>query len=74
MNEIKALGTQIEQVLNKVDNHVSNQWRDASSNGRYEEEIRLSKADPEYWAAEGRRNMQIALMMITRAVAQPTSF
>ena len=74
MNEIKALGTQIEQVLDKVDAHVSDQWRDAFSKESDEDEVRLTKADPEYWAAEGRRKMQIALMLITRAVVQPTSF
>lgn len=70
MNEIKALGPQIEQVINKVLAHVAGQRND-SDDKTFD---RLTDATPERFAALAKTDFQTALMYLTRAVAQPTFF
>lgn len=72
MNEIKALGPQIEAVVRKVLSHVNAQHLDAGSNT--DEVNRLCAASPSRWASIGRTDLQTGLMALTRAVAQPTFF
>ena len=71
MNEIKALGEQLEKITNKVDFHICDQ-RNTVEN--VEEEDRLDSADPEMWAHEAKKALKQGLMYLTRAVAQPTTF
>lgn len=72
MNEIKALGPQVQSVVEKVKAHVANQRAAAADNA--DEQARLDAADPELWANWGAGSAQLALMELTRAVAQPTFF
>ena len=88
MNKIKALGAQVQQVSNEVNAHIAAQ-RTAAGQGvdvvgqdnpvegadvDAEEIARLDAAKPEHWAGWGRDSAQAALMYLTRAVAQPTTF
>lgn len=74
MNEIKALGPQIEAVIHKVLLHVEAQRKIASQTGDQEVMDRLSDATPERFLALAKTDFQTALMYATRAVAQPTFF
>ena len=78
MNEIKSLGPQIESVLIRVQNHLSQQREDCIALGSGEEAqsltARLDNATPERFAALAKTDFQTALMYLTRAVAQPTFF
>lgn len=84
MNEIKALGPQVEQVLLKVQAHVNQQIIDANNqyssadsaekaNG-HEELNRIDDATPQRFIAMAKTELQTGLMYLTRAVAQPTFF
>lgn len=77
MNEIKALGPQIETVILKVQSHIKSQ-RASVSEGcvvATEPELqRLEDATPERFTALAKTDFQTALMYLTRAVAQPTFF
>lgn len=72
MNKIKALGPQIEAVLVEVANHVTAQWSVAWQ--AEDERERLQMAGPDYWLGQARGDLQVGLMKLTRAVAQPTTF
>lgn len=72
MNEIKTLGTNIEDVLFKVYHHVSHQYESSANNE--DEQNRLIKAQPDEWLTKAKVDLQVSLMCLTRAVAQPTSF
>lgn len=86
MNDIKALGPVIEAVVIKVGKHLDDQLaalqnavRDpkitAEEIQRVEEEIeRIEAATPERFRAGAKGDFQTALMLLTRAVAQPTFF
>lgn len=80
MNEIKALGPQIEAVLKKVGNHVQKQtqacvtWDMEPIVHNQDELARLTEAEPERWTSIAQTNLQTGLMALTRAVAQPTFF
>lgn len=78
MNEIKALGPQIEAVCDKVKAHIAAQRAaaDGTTGEGYDENelLRLKAATPEQWEGTGRIAAQTALMYLTRAVAQPTFF
>lgn len=68
MNEVKALGPVIEEVLLKVQNHLVAQRLDVVH------ATRLLDATPERFVALAKTDFQTALMYLTRAVAQPTFF
>ena len=72
MNEIKALGPQIESVIEKVKDHIQGQHRWSVNNP--DEQDRLEDSTPERFAALAKTDFQTALMYLTRAVAQPTFF
>ena len=82
MNEIKALGPQIEDVVEKIKAHNSEQRRACfqSQDGNeltqhnHREIERLDAATPERFSALAEDKLQTGLMYLTRAVAQPTSF
>ena len=75
MNEVKALGIQMEGVLVKVSEHIRVQ---ESKIGTYEESMdsrsRLDNATPERFLALAKTEFQTGLMYATRAIAQPESF
>lgn len=70
MNKIKARGTDIEALLILVREHLAQQRACADDI----DIARLKACEPERWAAMARTDFQTALMKLTRAVAQPTSF
>jgi hypothetical protein len=81
INEIKAKGAEIEALLAKVDDHLTDQYLAAKDTSKDDspfdlpEEIkRIDRAQPRRWAAIGRTHFQEGLMALTRAVAQPSSF
>ena len=74
MNEVKALGPIIEEVLNKIDLHLINQ-RNEVQNGKYQKQgLRMINATPERFLETAKTDIQIGLMAATRAVAQPEFF
>ena len=84
MNEIKELGARIQEVSGKVRAHIDQQYvecredlgtGDEALEAKAKNEMeRLLAADPYKWLNWGTDSMQSALMYMTRAVAQPTSF
>lgn len=74
MNEIKAFGPQLEQLIAKVDNHIEGQVGTALNSEDKDELERLDAAHPRRWAAIAKTDLQTGLMALTRAVAQPTFF
>ena len=71
MNEVKALGAQIESVLMKVDRHILSQRSIAKT---AEDTARMNNGTPERFLALAKTEFQTGLMYATRAVAQPEFF
>ena len=69
MNEVKALGVQMESVLAKVSTHIGNQRNKTKTI-----EDRMNNATPERFLALAKTEFQTGLMYATRAVAQPEFF
>ncbi|MFL4437581.1 hypothetical protein [Acinetobacter baumannii] len=79
MNEIKALGPQIQAIIQKVQSHVSTQRYNCKCDAgqqvhNVDEWDRLEAATPERFAAMAKTEFQTGLMYLVRAVAQPTGF
>lgn len=79
MNEIKALGPQMQLLIEKVQNHVSTQRYNCKCDAGQQvhdldEWDRLESATPERFAAMAKTELQTGLMLLVRAVAQPTGF
>lgn len=78
MNEIKAQGLALDKLVGKVLSHITDQYEHAgqlalATNDRSEIH-RLEAAQPDEWLRDARRKLQIAMMELTRAVAQPGGF
>lgn len=87
MNTIKGMGTQMEELLAKVGEHIAAGRRPPLTLADSEADLqglprpdfnanreRMDAAQPERWAAIARTHFQEGLMALTRAVAQPTFF
>jgi hypothetical protein len=83
MNEIKEHGRRTAALLKKVGDHVSAQRTacylhanlpEAEFGRRKAEGERLSAAGAERWISMASTDLQVGLMKLTRAVAQPTTF
>lgn len=76
MNEIKAEGVRLQALTEKVRRHVDAQYKatTADTEEANAEGDRLTAADPYTWLNAGQIGLQVALMELTRAVAQPTTF
>jgi hypothetical protein len=72
MNEVKALGVQMEGVLLRVDAHVKNKRSVDNGSGTHQQG--LDNATPERFLALAKTEFQTGLMYATRAVAQPEFF
>jgi hypothetical protein len=70
MNEVKALGIQMEGVLDKVGAHLQDQRVLTTPEDRQ----RLTNATPERFLSLAATEFQTGLMYATRAVAQPEFF
>lgn len=66
MNRIKAIGPELESLVDAIHIHLNDQITDSNDlNTQFE---------PYRWLFEGKTQLQLGLMCLTRAVAQPTSF
>ncbi len=79
MNEIKAIGPQVQAVIEKVQNHIATQRYNCKCDAGQQvhdldEWERLEVATPERFAAMAKTDFQTGLMCLVRSVAQPTSF
>lgn len=78
MNKVKALGPEIESVLLEVQNHIAEQNTAcgllSDTAECVKESQRITNATAWRWSEEGKTNLQIGLMLLTRAVAQPEFF
>ena len=79
MNEIKAIGPQVQAVIEKAQKHIATQRYNCRCDANMqvldvEEDRRLDAATPERFAAMAKTDFQTGLMYLVRSVAQPTSF
>lgn len=82
MNKIKAHGEVTKALIEEVRAHINKQRVSTKMQAvevadieRMEaERMRLDQAEPERWALFGESQLQLGLMSLTRAVAQPSSF
>lgn len=80
MNEIKAEGLRIQTLHQKVCAHYGRARRAAGKiapepgRGESDETHRLDAAEPDRWLGIAETHLQVGLMALTRAVAQPTTF
>lgn len=78
INEIKAKGVELGVLVEKLFDHTRQQIADANAlgteSGDFTEFQRLTDAEPHHWVSTGATNLQLGLMALTRAVAQPTTF
>ena len=74
MNEVKAMGPQLQALSDKIVDHVKKQRLAAAAGGDDAEVARIDAAEAERWADWGRTTFQTGLMYLTRAIAQPTFF
>jgi len=72
MNEVKALGPEIEGVLIKINEHISN-LNEASKDDEALQ-CRLHQSTAYRFLAMAKTELQTGLMYATRAVAQPEFF
>lgn len=71
MNAVKKLGQNIEGHVAMVESYLRTQRAEAVDPA---EVARIEKASPLRWSAIARTDFQVALMALTRAIAQPSSF
>ena len=78
INEIKAKSLELGVLVEKLFDHTRQQIADANTlgtdTGDFTELQRLTDAGPHHWVSTGATNLQLGLMALTRAVAQPTTF
>ena len=74
MNEIKSAGAMLEAIILKVQEHIEDQFSQATNEYNETEVERLESADPVTWCTQARHELQTGLMKLTRSVAQPTFF
>lgn len=77
MNRIKAHGEATAKLLDEIHAHVSAQVVEAANEdkaGRTEITDRLDLAQPQRWIAAARTDLQVGIMKLVRAVAQPITF
>lgn len=85
MNKIKQKGVELDELVAELVDHVSTQYSACDPNSvvynsderraaMYAEKQRLDRADPKSWLMNGKGSLQVGVMMLVRAVAQPTTF
>jgi len=75
MNEVKALGSQFEDLIGRLREYHKAQRANAKiAPPEFDDETpRLDDAEPERWLAMGRTDIQTGVMKIVRSIAQPAS-
>jgi hypothetical protein len=71
MNEIKALGPQLEAVCNKVQDVLEAQM-DVAQKG--DDDALTAVFEAFDWKSDGVKSLKQGLMFLTRAIAKPTFF
>lgn len=74
MNEIKAHGEATDALIRKVETHLSKQHVAANESQDPDEIMRQARTQPGRWLALARTDLQVGIMKLVRAVAQPGSF
>lgn len=77
MNKITQHGQELESLVEAIKSHLLIQDSEAfaaAEDGNEYEFNRLHKADPYCWATSAEFDFQVALMKLTRSIAQPTTF
>lgn len=69
-----VLTAAISKAVNDVKLHLIAQRDHAMGPNNCEEYTRINLAEPDRWLAMARSDFQSALMKLSRAVAQPTTF
>lgn len=72
MNRIKAKAAELLALQQEVVDHLEAQYRDASRDQFGDEYTRLQHSEPYKWADIAKTEVQMGVMMLVRAVAQPT--
>jgi hypothetical protein len=73
MNEIKAKGEELKELCGRVEEGVRTQLERAAESDE-EEYDRLITSDAYGWVNDARKDLQVGIMKLVRAVAQPTTF
>lgn len=74
MNRIKEHAEATKQLTLEVRRHLQKQAQAAVTSNDIDEQDRIFDANPEVFHHEGTMKLQTGFMLLTRAVAQPTSF
>lgn len=77
MNEVKEAGAALGLLLEKVENHIEKQYAaiwDDDLELNEAESNRLDEAEPFAWHLSAKNALQVGIMKLVRAVAQPTTF
>lgn len=70
MNEIKAEGERLRELINKVSRHLAS----TDPLDHETDQNRAFEHNPGRWLSIARTDFQTGLMALTRAVARPSSF
>ena len=82
MNEVKAKGVELGELVAKIQTHLTEQVRlleaaqvkPGGDNEAYLEVQRIREAEAQRWAAIAKTDLQTGLMALTRSIAQPGFF
>jgi hypothetical protein len=70
MNKVKEHGETTRNLIAEVGAHLEAQSKAADPGER----LRLLEAQPARWLAMARSELQVGIMQLVRAIAQPSSF
>jgi hypothetical protein len=70
MNRIKAHGEETKKLVEEVQQRTARQFNQAKG----DEELQAVAVEAMGWEEEGARSLRLGFMMLTRAVAQPSTF
>lgn len=81
MNEVKAKGVELGELITKIQDHLRQQsaaaqvlWDNTHAEEHGEELARIQQAEAQRWAAIAKTDLQTGLMALTRSIAQPGFF
>jgi hypothetical protein len=74
MAAINTAGEKLNQLCDLVDAHHVDQFKAARDAGDTAAQGRILASAAASWHNDARRDFQVALMKLRRAVAQPTTF
>jgi hypothetical protein len=70
MNRIKAHGEDTKKLVEEVQRRTAQQFNQAKG----DEDLQAVAVEAMGWEEEGARSLRLGFMMLTRAVAQPSTF